>query len=62
MTRIEKVLVEMGKLKAQTNHYLVKMGMGGPTTTELVNRQFGLIHVLNPVMFKEEVVPMSYEA
>ena len=63
MTRIKKVFVEMGKLRAPTNHHIVRMGIGGPTHTELVNRQpeFGLISTLNPVIFNEEAVSMSYE-
>ena len=44
MTRIEKVFVDMGNMKTPTTPYLVKMGIDGPTTTALVNRQFGLIH------------------
>ena len=65
MTHIEKVFVAMGKLGAPTNHHLVGMIIGGPlaTHTELVNlsRQFGLVRTLNPVIFNEEVVSMSYE-
>ena len=42
MTRIEKVFVEICnlKLKAPTNHHLVRVGLGGPMHTELVNHQF----------------------
>ena len=61
MTRIEEVFVENGKLRAPTNHHLVRMGLSGPLHTELVERQFGLIRTLNPVIFNEEAVSMSYE-
>ena len=61
MTCIEKVFVAMGKLRAPTNHYLVRMGIGGPIHTKLVNRQFGLVRTLNPVIFNEEAVSMPYE-
>ena len=37
------------------------MGMDGLTITALVNRQFGLIHKLNPVMLEGEEVPLYYE-
>ena len=51
MTRIEKVLLGIGnlKLKAPSNHHLVRVGLNGPMHTELINRQFGLIRTLNPV-------------
>ena len=58
MIRIEKVFVDIGKMKTQTNPHLVKMGIDGPTTTGLVNRQLGLILKLNPAMLKEEEVPL----
>ena len=61
MTRIKKVFVEIGKLRAPTNHHLVRMGLSGPMHTELVNRQFGLISTLNRLIFNEGAVPMSYE-
>ena len=37
------------------------MGIGGPIHTKLVNRQFGLVRTLNPVIFNEEAVSMPYE-
>ena len=63
MTRIDKVFVEIGnmKMKAPTNHHLVRVGFSGPMHTELIDRQFGLIRTLNPVHFNEEAVALSYE-
>ena len=63
MNRIDKVFVELGdmKLKAPINHQLVRVGLNGPMHTELINRQFGLIRQLNPVLFDEESVSLSYE-
>ena len=63
MTRIEKVFLGIGnlKLKAPSNHHLVRVGLSGPTHTELINRQFRLIRTLNPVHFNGEAVALSYE-
>ena len=56
MNSIKKVFVAMGKLRAPTNHHLVRKGIGGPIHTELVNRQFGLICTSNPVIFNQDSV------
>ena len=61
VTRIEKVFVENGKLREPTNHHLVRVGLSRPMHTKLVNRQFGLIRTLNPVIYNEEAVSMSSE-
>ena len=60
MNRIEKVFVDTGKMKMPNNPFLVKTGMGVAPIIGLVNRQFKLIHMLNPV--KEDDVPLYYAA
>ena len=62
MTRIEKPFVKMGKLQAPKNSYLVKNHTDGPMKTLLVNRQFRLIHTLNPVRSDVQEIPMYYES
>ena len=63
MTRIEKVFLDIGnlKLKAPSNHHLVRVGLNGPMHTELINPQLGLIRTLNPVHYNGEAVAVSYE-
>ena len=63
MTRIKKVFLDIGnlKLKAPSNHHLVRVGLNGPMHTELISRQFGLIRTLNPVHYDENAVAVSYE-
>ena len=64
MTRIETVFLDIGnlKLKAPSNHHLVRVGLNGPMHTELINRQFGIIRSLNPAPHNEAALPMSYNA
>ena len=61
MTRVEKTFVKMGNLQALKNSCLVKNNIYGPMTTSLVNRQFGLIHKLNPVRSNVQEIPLYYE-
>ena len=63
MTRIEKVFLDIGnlKLKAPSNHHLVRVGLNGPMHTELINRQFGLIRTLNPVHYGDSEKAVSYK-
>ena len=61
MTHIEKTFVRMSKLQAPTNSSLVKNNTNGPMTTSLVNRQFGLIHKLNPVRSDVQEIPLYNE-
>ena len=61
MTRIEKTFVQMGKLQAPTIRYLVKNNTDGPMSTSLANRQFGLIHKLNPVRSDVQEISLYYD-
>ena len=51
----------MGKLQAPKNRYLVKDTVDGRSATLMINRQFGLIHKLNPVRSTVQEVPLYYE-
>ena len=59
MNRIEKMFARMGK---QQERYLVKDIVDGRTTILMINRQFGLIHKLNPVRTKIQEVHLGYQA
>ena len=63
MTPIEKVFLEIGdlKLKAPARHQLVRVGLKGPMHTELINRQYGTVRSLNPVLYNIHALPVSYK-
>ena len=63
MTPIEKVFLEIGdlKLKAPARHQLVRVGLKGPMHTDLINRQYGTVRSLNPVLNNIHALPVSYK-
>ena len=63
MTHIEEVFLKIGKLhlKAPARHQLVKVGLKGPMHTELINRQYGIVRALNPVLYNIQALPVSYK-
>ena len=63
MTHIEEVFLKVGKLhlKAPARHQLVKVGLKGPMHTELINRQYGIVRSLNPVLYNIHALPVSYK-